>query len=721
MSATGGNSGNKKGLTCPPDVDAEVFASLPLDMQQEIVNQHAIDNINVNSSSDSEIECLGVSNSKLPDVNTMKIKDIKRELESYGISTSSMIEKEELVTALIDARKKGLPVNRSSNNNGISNGMSDYRAAARRRYMESQSRQEVMQQHKQQEQNNTNNNGFIPYHLYAHTSAKSLPANDPTKKYFQTLRQVIGFDGSSSSRNYQWLFIFNYLVDFQYLLSELTPELIQFRRVVVFYGSKNPTEAYQQQWKQLLAGTGNTVEFIRLHPSDPPNTRTNPLPIKFSHGVHHTKCFLVGYEENGKSICRVVVHTANLVAGDVERQTNSVYHQDFPLKQQKTTESKKPAAVANPYKRKRDSSLFEDDDDTSQFEEDMINNLESYYYKVRQSWCHPSMSSSNNTLSSKAMSWLQLIRQYDFSRAYVVLIPSVPGRHKADSYNNFGYFKLRQAIIENVCRHQQQSTTAPKPTICQFSSMGEFSSKYLSNFLSAIDSSTTQNNDPIAIHEIKSKKKQAPLTAKLVLPTMDEIRTSVEGYNGGGSIPFRANKVDKDFLQPLYHRWSHRNRNSTTDPFKTARHIPHNKTFLQPSSTVANGIDWLLVTSHNLSITAWGQIQMRSKENHPDEKILFIQHWELGVFMSPATLAKMAPDEVGSDIQLMPYPGIDKSAVINIDGDEEDENDESESPKVLVPLPFDINPVPYDRHDIPWAADRRGNFPPDAFGYTMGA
>jgi len=324
MSATGGNSGNKKGLTCPPDVDAEVFASLPLDMQQEIVNQHAIDNINVNSSSDSEIECLGVSNSKLPDVNTMKIKDIKRELESYGISTSSMIEKEELVTALIDARKKGLPVNRSSNNNGISNGMSDYRAAARRRYMESQSRQEVMQQHKQQEQNNTNNNGFIPYHLYAHTSAKSLPANDPTKKYFQTLRQVIGFDGSSSSRNYQWLFIFNYLVDFQYLLSELTPELIQFRRVVVFYGSKNPTEAYQQQWKQLLAGTGNTVEFIRLHPSDPPNTRTNPLPIKFSHGVHHTKCFLVGYEENGKSICRVVVHTANLVAGDVERQTNSV-------------------------------------------------------------------------------------------------------------------------------------------------------------------------------------------------------------------------------------------------------------------------------------------------------------------------------------------------------------------------------------------------------------
>lgn len=41
----------------------------------------------------------------LPDVNSMKIKDMKQELHSYGVSTATMIEKSDVVDALIDARK----------------------------------------------------------------------------------------------------------------------------------------------------------------------------------------------------------------------------------------------------------------------------------------------------------------------------------------------------------------------------------------------------------------------------------------------------------------------------------------------------------------------------------------------------------------------------------------------------------------------------------------
>ncbi|MDT8347943.1 MAG: hypothetical protein RQ756_09080, partial [Flavobacteriaceae bacterium] len=38
----------------------------------------------------------------------LRITEIKRELESYGVSTRSFLEKKELVTALVDAREKGL-------------------------------------------------------------------------------------------------------------------------------------------------------------------------------------------------------------------------------------------------------------------------------------------------------------------------------------------------------------------------------------------------------------------------------------------------------------------------------------------------------------------------------------------------------------------------------------------------------------------------------------
>ena len=716
------------------------------------------------SDSDSSVECLGVSNnndnnnSKLPNVKSMKIKDIKREIESYGLSTKLIIEKDHLIKTLLDARRRGLRVVNSddpsvdnnknssdSNKNNVSDGMADYRSAAKRRYEATRQQNSIINNtstnyggggtHHQQKQ------PFIPFYLYETLESQSLPVNDPRKKYFKTLRQVVGidyqnYDGSSSSttmiqqRKFQWLFIFNFLINFQYLLQQLAPDILQFHRVVVFYGSAQGTEPFMQQWKQLLNGTGNTVEFHYLVPGDPPNTLTNPLPHKFPYGVHHTKMFLMGYEEDGKSHCRVAISTANLEP--TESQTNAVYCQDFPLKDKKKKSSdddKKPAAVViNPYlKRKRveSSGDEEDEEDTSEFEEDMVTYLETYYYRTRQTYCAPSLSSSstssnNNTnrLSTKPMSWLQLIRQYDYSNAYVVLVPSSPGRHKRNEYDNFGYLKLRKAIVKYVCPYQQ--STSPKAPIFQFSSLGSISAKWLGNFLSAVDSTMTQNVNPIATHERK-KKIKLPLPVKLVLPTMDEIRTSVCGYRGGGPIPFRTKNVDKEFLQPLFHRWSHRQRNNTNDPLRTKHHAPHIKTFLQPSSTNDNSIEWLVLTSHNLSTTAWGQLQLRSVQSRTDEKILYIQHWELGVFMSSKTLAKiMSPDEGGSDIRIVPYPGINQNAVINIDSDDDDEEEEgeSETPKVIVPLPFDINPVPYDNNDVAWAVDRHSNVP-DRFGMTV--
>lgn len=172
------------------------------------------------------------------------------------------------------------------------------------------------------------------------------------------------------------------------------------------------------------------------------------------------------------------------------------------------------------------------------------------------------------------------------------------------------------------------------------------------------------------------------------------------------------NNLSKEFLQPLFHRWS-----SRSDPLKTARHVPHIKTFLQPSSSNGKEIEWIVLTSHNLSISAWGQLQQRSAQSKTEEKILYIRHWELGVFLSPATLAKVDPGEV-DEIVMTAYPDMTAGAgggVINL-ADSDDEEEEETPPKVVVPLPFDMNPIPYDKHDVPWATDRHSPVP-DAFGH----
>ncbi|KAL7497902.1 hypothetical protein ACHAWT_007082 [Skeletonema menzelii] len=52
----------------------------------------------VTTSSDEELH---------NEINSMKAKDIRQELQSYGISTKSFFEKSELVDALVAARKEG--------------------------------------------------------------------------------------------------------------------------------------------------------------------------------------------------------------------------------------------------------------------------------------------------------------------------------------------------------------------------------------------------------------------------------------------------------------------------------------------------------------------------------------------------------------------------------------------------------------------------------------
>ena len=131
---------------------------------------------------------------------------------------------------------------------------------------------------------------------------------------------------------------------------------------------------------------------------------------------------------------------------------------------------------------------------------------------------------------------------------------------------------------------------------------------------------------------------------------------------------------------------------------------------MQPSHD-GRSIDWLCLTSHNLSIAAWGQVQKRSKNQTTDERILFIRHWELGVFFSADTLACGN----GNQVRMVPLADNDKgdNDVICLDSDDEESEDED---VIRFPLPYSLHGRAYTSADNPWTDDPVAYPQRDAYG-----
>ena len=348
------------------------------------------------------------------------------------------------------------------------------------------------------------------------------------------------------------------------------------------------------------------------------------------YGVHHTKMFLIGFSDR---TLRVIIHTANLRMCDIHLKAQGAYIQDFPLKQ-------------NPYAAK------------CEFENDLISYIESYQYHTSHTW-----DGDNRTLS-------QELRRYDFSSARAVLIPSIPGRHSLTK-PPLGHLKLRRAIQE----HTVATNSVQNAVVCQFSSMGSLTIKWLADEFLV---STSQIDSPPGTSLAER--------IKFVYPTVEEVRSSLEGYQGGCSVPGTQKNVLKKFLQPLYCRWSS---DDLTNPCEKSHNIPHIKTYYQLNEDDSS-MKWFVLTSHNMSKAAWGEVQYGQFGRH-----IHIRHWELGVFVSPTLVA----GEPGH--RLVPF-GVNASQ----------ESD------IQIPLPYKVLPDAYGASDRPWMVDAQYT-QADRFGLFM--
>ena len=358
---------------------------------------------------------------------------------------------------------------------------------------------------------------------------------------------------------------------------------------------------------------------------------------------------------------RVIVHTANLIARDLNEMEQGVWFQDFPPKR----EGSRGAA--------------------SPFEDALVEYMEA------TKWPGSVVGGERFTAES--------LRCFDFSAAGASFVASVPGYHKGGDMRRWGHLAVRE-----VLRREGAGGSADAPNyaiVANYSSLGSVKaekatgdSRWLSQEMAC---SLCAGGAPAA-------------DIRLVWPTQDEVRTSWGGWATGCSVPGKYANV---MLEHLMHRYY---RVGTGEPGARI-HTPHIKTFARMD--VATGrMAYCLLTSSNMSKAAWGQLQKKETQ-------LFIPSFEAGVLLTPASLLRRArappfactraaerfatalePPAAGGEptsVVLLPLqPGgltcevPDTAAVARM------------------PLPYAL---PLRKHDgdVPWCWDVDGNAP-DRFG-----
>ncbi|XP_035211281.1 tyrosyl-DNA phosphodiesterase 1-like, partial [Stegodyphus dumicola] len=291
------------------------------------------------------------------------------------------------------------------------------------------------------------------------------------------------------------------------------------------------------------------------------------LDIPF--GTHHTKMMFLLYKEG----FRVVIHTSNIVESDWSQKTQGIWVS--PLLPQ--LECPSPTEGESP----------------TNFKTDLLEYVSAYF-------------------SSELDEWHEVIKKHDFSKIKVFLIGSVPGRHVGSKKTSFGHLKLRKVL--NLKGPSNDIVKPDWSVVGQFSSIGTLGASpdqwLCSEFITSL--ATTKNSSVV----LQSS------SLKLIFPSVENVRKSLEGYPAGASLPYSIKVAQKQpYLKRFLHQWK-------SEKLGRSEASPHIKTYLRLSPDNSS-IGWFLVTSANLSKAAWGALEKKGTQ-------FMIRSYELGVLFIPS-------------------------------------------------------------------------------------
>ncbi|KAI8308953.1 putative tyrosyl-DNA phosphodiesterase [Colletotrichum sp. SAR11_59] len=354
---------------------------------------------------------------------------------------------------------------------------------------------------------------------------------------------------------------------------------------------------------------------------------------------------------------QVVIHTANMIAKDWTNMTNAVWMS--PLLR---------------LLKEKDSTSCEDTIGTGQrFKHDLLSYLKAY--NVRR----PTLRDLVDKLSP-----------YDFSSVKAALIASVPGRHSIHdtSQTLWGWPALKHVLRHVPVQDGKSEIVVQISSIATLGPTDNWIQKCLFN--------------PLSESSDKGPNKTKP-TFKVVFPTADEIRRSLDGYASGGSIHTKIQSQQQAkqlaYLHPFFCHWANDAPNGKVALPETAtvreagrkRAAPHIKTYIRYGE---KSIDWALVTSANISKQAWGEAAGASQE-------VRIASWEIGVLVWPEMMAEKA------------------TMVSTFQTDLPSNNTEGSNPVVGVRIPYNLPLQHYANDEIPWVATM-AHAEPDNMGRVWG-
>jgi tyrosyl-DNA phosphodiesterase 1 len=435
--------------------------------------------------------------------------------------------------------------------------------------------------------------------------------------------------------------LINYMFDIPWLWEEGCPSICHIPHVVIVHGERNERAALTKKDAQRYAARyGQTITVI-----------APPLPIPF--GTHHSKAMLLFYKD---CKVRISIHTANYLAKDWWHKTQGVWLQDFPFLPHPSPTVSAPTLAADTLPSSSSPSS------ASSFGAYLLAYL-SHYGPEFERIVGPYWQSSTGGA-------------VDFSRAsHLELVASVPGYHSSLTASSpsmhqsvgdgvkqvWGHARLAwvlQSKSPAVCLSKDPS----RQYFCQYSSLGSFNAAWLHDEFGAalrqvraaaeLSPSKSAPNAFASLQSGKAFQVTKPSSTSsssssagksslhLIWPDVETIRGSLEGWAAGASIPGDAKNVQKQHVAERTFQWDATVSGRVCAP-------PHIKTYgayrLVPDTQTTDHcqsrkphhqnqspkvvLDWLLLTSANLSGAAWGQ-RLKSRQGQ-----LQIRSYELGIVL----------------------------------------------------------------------------------------
>lgn len=300
-------------------------------------------------------------------------------------------------------------------------------------------------------------------------------------------------------------------------------------------------------------------------------------------GTHHTKMMVLGFDNLTK--LQIVIHTANLISFDWGNMTQGAWVS--PMLNVGPSSSSPPS---------------------SQFKTDFVDYLAQYKL-------------------SRTSQLIETVKRFDFGPVKAVLIGSAPGNYAAGSSQSqkWGLIKLRNALKSLPTMPRSDRIHAQVSSIASFGATDTYFTPVMACALNGQDRGSSGG-----------------VPVDIVFPTVENVKSSVNGYASGSSIHFKRQTGPQEkqlaYLRAQFCSWR---------AIKAGRALaaPHIKTYIRVSEN-ADRIRWLLLTSANLSKQAWGNL---SKEGN-----LWIQSFELGVLLHPALFDPSFPAAASSSSSSSP-------------------------------------------------------------------